>query len=680
MGIQLSMLNGTTGGSTLSSYGTAAYSNNYSLLTLNRIILTYMYTGNGIFQTAIQLPIQDAIGKGIDIQSGELDNDDIDEVMSYWEDIGLWEAVLNYWTWVRLYGGGALLVNSNQDPQKPLNLNGLDRTPLDFYDIDRWQLDTNQAIFDDWDSYSLSASNNNDMIYLYGEPIHESRFLRSKGKRAPHYVRRVLRGWGMSEGERMIRDLNLYLKTQDVLYEILDESKVDVYKINGLAQKLMQSGGTAKITQRVQAANEIKNYVNALVLDSQEDYEQKSMSFSGLAEVMNQNRMGVSAALRIPMAKLFGEAASGFSSGEDTLQNYNAMVESEIRAPLKPVIRKLLKITMSHVLGYVPSFTFDFPSLRELKPEIEDQIKTGDTNRILSLFDRGIIDSQETMESLRKAGVIDIETKAERGLVQNPIAPAGEEEQEIPIKNRRRKNEENFEESKHKRDESGKFTKGGGGGSSDTKKEYTSKDDFTKDDLNKILDGEIDLPDGWYIHGRNDTKTFGGSEYPTQFTTDPEVAKSYAGEVGGIHIIKPSEKSTSINFSSPYSDDMDNFINNLREVWEDQKDESPFSDVIEQISAAKGLEDISFEDFEEAVREEFSPENIVDSARAYDSEDFTALLGWATGTDGDDWPDFIETKDGAIMMPGALDYMEHVDVNKTLKNKRSIRNLFKKKK
>jgi hypothetical protein len=32
------------------------------------------------------------------------------------------------------------------------------------------------------------------------------------------------------------------------------------------------------------------------------------------------------------------------------------------------------------------------------------------------------------MESFRKKEIIDIETKAERGLVQNPIAPAGESE------------------------------------------------------------------------------------------------------------------------------------------------------------------------------------------------------------------------------------------------------------
>jgi len=410
-----------TGGSFLSSYNTQAFSNNYSLITLNRIILTYMYTGNGIFQTAIQLPIQDAIGKGIEIESGELDNDDIQAVYDYWEDNHIWRTILDTWTWIRLFGGGALLINSYQDPKKPLKLKGLDKSELKFYDIDRWQLDTNIAVFDDWDSYI--AGGENDLIYLYGEPIHESRFLRGSGKRAPHYVRRQLRGWGMSEGERMIRDLNLYLKTQDAGFELIDEAKIDVYKINGLANKLLTSGGTAAITNRVQAANEIKNYVNALVLDSQEEYTQKQVSFGGLAEVMNENRMGVASALRMPMTKLFGISASGFNTGESDLENYNAMVESEIRSPMKPMIRQLLKVTMSHLFGYEPKFSFSFPALREMTPETEQNVKNMEENRILALYDRGLLDTEETMQSLKKAGVIQIETKAEKGLVQNPIPP-----------------------------------------------------------------------------------------------------------------------------------------------------------------------------------------------------------------------------------------------------------------
>ena len=429
----LAGINGGTGGSYLSSYNTWNFSNNYSLLTLNRIVLTYMYTGNGIFQTAIQLPIQDAIGKGIEIESGELDNTDIDAVMDYWEEEEIWNTILNAWTWIRLFGGGALLINTNQDPKKPLNMNKLSKTPLEFYDIDRWQLDTNIAVFDDWDSY-ISAGDNKGLIYLYGEPIHESRFLRGQGKRAPHYVRRQLRGWGMSEGERMIRDLNLYLKAQDATFELIDEAKVDIYKINGLANKLLTTGGTSAITNRIQTANEIKNYVNALVLDANEDYEQKLINFTGLAEVMTQNRMGVAAALRMPLTKLFGLSASGFNTGESDLENYNQMVESEIRTPLRPMVRTLLRVTMSHLFGYVPEFTFKFPSLREQTPEVEQNVKTQETNRMLALYDRGIIDSEELMQSLKKVSVVQIETKAEQGLVMEPLPPepSGQTGGELP--------------------------------------------------------------------------------------------------------------------------------------------------------------------------------------------------------------------------------------------------------
>lgn len=406
----------------LSRYDTIARSNNASLISLNRIILTYFYTGNGLFQTAIQLPIQDAIGKGIEIESGELSNEDIDAVYEYWEEQDIWTTVLNTWTWVRLFGGGGLLINSVQDPATPLNYNGLYETPLEFYDLDRWQLDTNLAIFDDWDSY-ISAGTDDGIIYLYGEPIHESRILRGQGKRAPHYVRRQLRGWGMSEGERMIRDIQLYLKTQDVTFEILDEAKLDIYKIKNLAAKLLTAGGTAAIQQRVENANVIKNYLNALVLDADEDYEQKTMTFAGLAEVMQQNRMGVAAALRMPMTKLFGLSASGFNTGESDLENYNAMVESEIRAPLTNVVRKLLKITMAKLFGYTPSFKFEWPPLRELSAEERQRVLDSENARIATWYDRGLLDTQEAATLVRKAGIWDMETKAERGLLPPQASP-----------------------------------------------------------------------------------------------------------------------------------------------------------------------------------------------------------------------------------------------------------------
>lgn len=413
-----------TGGSTLSSYGTIGYSNNYSLLTYNRIVLTYLYCGNGIFQTAIQLPVQDAISRGMEIQSGEMDSDDIKKVMDWWEENELWNVVLDAKTWARLYGGGGVIINSNQDPETPLNIRELQNSPVDFYDADRWQIDV-QTLPRGANNFEYTVP---EYYYFNGVKIHNSRVIRQVGKRAPSYIRRNLRGWGLSDGERMIRDLNLYMKTQDVLFEILDESKIDVYKVKGFANKLATAGGTETIKTRVMLANQIKNYVNALVMDSEEEFEQKSMAFSGLAEVMRENRIGVAAALRMPVTKLFGLSASGFNTGESDLENYNKMVESEVRRGLKPLIRAMVNIGMIKQFGYIPSYDITFPPLRLLSSVEEEQEKTSHQNRLLQMYDRGLIDSEEIGEAAAKSKLIEVETKAEKGLLPpQPEPPAGGE-------------------------------------------------------------------------------------------------------------------------------------------------------------------------------------------------------------------------------------------------------------
>jgi len=405
-----------TGGSDLASYGTIAYNNNYSLLTLNRVILTYLYTSSGIIQTAIDLPVQDALSKGVEIESNQMSSNEIDTLLDYMEETDQWQALEDALNWARLYGGSGLVLASNQDPTAQLDRNRLKYSPIAFYDVDRWQFDNARPYAAEYET-DYYGGKSPDLFYLYGQPIHESRVILIRGKRAPYYVRRQLRGWGMSECERMIKDLNLYLKTQNVLYEILDESKIDIYKLKGFAEKLIHASGTSQIERRVQLANELKNYVNALILDANDDYEQKQMTFGGLADIMRENRIGVASALRMPVTKLFGLSASGFNTGESDLENYNMMIESEVRKPAKPVIRKMIEINMYHLFGRVAPFQLKFPSLRVLSAEQEQNVKNSEYNRIVGLYDRGLFDSKETGQSLRQADIINIETRMERGVL-----------------------------------------------------------------------------------------------------------------------------------------------------------------------------------------------------------------------------------------------------------------------
>ena len=160
-----------TGGSDLASYGTIAYNNNYSLLTLNRIILTYLYTSSGIFQTAIDLPTQDALSRGIEIESDQMNPADIDELLDFMEESGQWTSLLSAWNWARLYGGSGLVINTNQEPKDPLNYRTLNKGPLELYDADRWQFDNAHPYAGDFDEMLFGKPP--DHFYLYGQQIHE---------------------------------------------------------------------------------------------------------------------------------------------------------------------------------------------------------------------------------------------------------------------------------------------------------------------------------------------------------------------------------------------------------------------------------------------------------------------------------------------------------------------------
>jgi len=412
---------GATGGSSLSGYGTVSFANNYALVTLNRIILTYLYSGNGIFQTAIQLPIQDALSKLIEIECEQISPSEVDEVMDWFEDHNVWGKLQDWYSWVRVYGGGGLVINSDQDPEAPLNVRRLMNAPIELYDCDRWQFASPEMLRNDILDFDdiLTA----EYVTLNSQKIHTSRVILGAGKRAPSYIRRQLMGWGMSEGERMLRDLNNYLKTQDVLYEILDESKIDVYHIKDFANKLATRGGTSSITQRIQQANQLKNYVNALVMDSEETFEQKTMTFAGLADVMKENRIGVASALRMPMTKLFGLSASGFSTGEEDTDNYNEMVESEIRMPMRPAIRKMIEIAMANLWGHVYPFRFKFPPMKEVSALENEQIMESKSNRILAWYDRGLLDADGVADMAAKEEVLDAEIA--KRVNRNPMAPNG---------------------------------------------------------------------------------------------------------------------------------------------------------------------------------------------------------------------------------------------------------------
>jgi phage-related protein (TIGR01555 family) len=248
---------------------------------------------------------------------------------------------------------------------------------------------------------------------FYGKKIHHSRVYKINGKEAPSFIKPRLRGWGMSELERVVRSINQYMKNQDVIFDLLDEAKIDVYKHKGFNAALSNKDGTNKVTQRVQSANMIKNYQHAIVMDSEDDYQQKQITFAGLSEVLTQIRQGVAADLKMPLTKLFGISSAGFNSGEDDIENYNSMIEGEIRAKCKFIVADMVGLCCRKVFGFAPDdLIIKFHPLRILSAKEEEEVKDRQYNRTISAYTNGLMAGKEAKDALNKASLLPVEVDA----------------------------------------------------------------------------------------------------------------------------------------------------------------------------------------------------------------------------------------------------------------------------
>lgn len=398
----------------LSQSYTLGNSNNYNpLITLNRVLCTQTYMTHGVIQTAIDMPVLDAFRGGLKINTKTLDEEDMQVLHTYLRENKVLHEVMDTFRWARLYGGAGLIINTAQDPLTPLNWRFVDypELPLQFVAADRWELII--------DIVAMNFNNDPDQYpyNYYGQRLNKDRVLRIIGKEAPSFLRARLQGWGMSELERMIRDINQYVKAQQVLFQLLDEAKIDVWRLMDFNSTVLSDMAAGLINKRLFYANMGKNYHKAILMDKEDEWEQRQLSFSGIGEIMMQIRMGIASALRMPMTKLFGISASGFNSGEDDIENYNAMIESEIREPALDMLYPVIKLCCRHLFGFEPEdLTIEFKPLRVLGEVEEEDVKTSVQNRYMQLFQADLMTGEELFAALKQDGIFNMETEVGKGL------------------------------------------------------------------------------------------------------------------------------------------------------------------------------------------------------------------------------------------------------------------------
>lgn len=402
------------------SNSTSAFKNlRWYLVSNFRQLLNQLYVEIGLVQTITDVPVDDALRGGITVKTKQLDESDINQLQISIDrdnDLGVAGQAAK---WNRLFGGAGILILTDQDPETPLELDSIGADDaLEFRAVDMWELFWDKQNTEGFDP--STESEDFEFYSYYGVQVHKTRVMKLKGIEAPSFIRPRLRGWGFSVVEGLVRSLNQYFKGTDVLYEVLDEYKVDVFKINNLVNTLLSPGGEEKVRRRIGLAAWQKNYQNALTMDKEDDWDHKQLSFTGLGETLEQIRMQVASDMRMPLTKLFGISAAGFNSGEDDLEVYNAMVESQVRSKIKYQILRMVEIKCQKLFGFIPDdILIEFAPLRMMSAEQDQNVKTQKFNRLIQALQAGAIDVQFFHDACNRGGLFDLQMENVKGLM-NP--------------------------------------------------------------------------------------------------------------------------------------------------------------------------------------------------------------------------------------------------------------------
>jgi phage-related protein (TIGR01555 family) len=136
------------------------------------------------------------------------------------------------------------------------------------------------------------------------------------------------------------------------------EAKVNIIKIKGFSAKLAADRNdtyAAALIARFGAAATIKGISGDMLIDAEEEFEQKVMQFSGLDALIDKSMIKAASDAGMPMTVLFGISPAGMNAtGEGDLRNYYDRVKHEQENVVTPSMLTLDEALIRSALGSRP--------------------------------------------------------------------------------------------------------------------------------------------------------------------------------------------------------------------------------------------------------------------------------------------------------------------------------------
>lgn len=414
--------------------------------------LTLNYEENGLFSKIIDIPADDAVSSGFEYGVNDVDletfiNDSLDE-------LDFEEKASTAIKWSRLYGGAlmVMIIDDGGDIENPVdwdNIRGIDELlvferPLITPDYN--SIYNHNPKDRKWSKFGMPEFY--DISPIYGSPfrVHESRCLLFKNGTLPQSSSRTeYRFFGMPEYTRIHKSLQETVTSHGNGVKLLDRAVQAIYKMNDLANLLETDEGEDIVLRRLRIIDMAKGIINSIAIDAKgEDYDYKTVTFSGVKDIIDSTCNMLSAVTNIPQTKLFGRSPAGENStGESDMENYYTFVGKIQKLNLKKNLGTLIDIILlvgkyKGEFESIPDYTLKFKPLWNLSEA--EQANVEQTKASTELIkaqtaqiyvDMQALDSSEVRKRLAENGeftINDILDEEDDWSAMEDAAPANENE------------------------------------------------------------------------------------------------------------------------------------------------------------------------------------------------------------------------------------------------------------
>lgn len=237
--------------------------------------------------------------------------------------------------------------------------------------------------------------------YVMGKEIHGSRLMTIVGREVPDMLKPAYAFGGLSLSQMCKPYVDNWLQTRQGVSDIIQAFTVWVLKTN--MSTVLQGGAGDDLFARLDMFNRTRSNRGVMALDKDtEEFANVSTSMAGLDHLQAQAQEHMSAAVGIPMVKLFGISPSGLNaSSEGEITTFYDGIEAAQESIVRPHLTRLFNIIQLSLFGEIdPEIGFAFEPLETMDPAQRATIRKTEADAAAVWIDKGVIDPIEARKML----------------------------------------------------------------------------------------------------------------------------------------------------------------------------------------------------------------------------------------------------------------------------------------